>query len=118
MAECFYRAISRTELREGESRAVTVNAWPILLVLWDGRVYAIANACTHANSALTKGRLRHGSIMCPLHGARFDLKSGECAGNVYAPLKTFATRATAEGIEVAVPSEPPDARFIPVCSRR
>ncbi len=110
----FVRAIYDDELHEGKPRAVTLHGWSILLARMDGAVYALVNTCTHGNALLSEGRLRRGTINCPLHGARFDIKTGECIGAAYLPLKNFLTRGIDGWIEIEIPSEPPAAPFIPV----
>jgi hypothetical protein len=53
-------------------------------------------------------------MMCPLHGARFDVKTGRCSGNVYSPLRTFTVQITDDWIEVEVPVETPGKDFAPI----
>lgn len=107
MSETFLPALVEGALSEGEKIGVRVNGWPVLICLVNGVVLAVIDRCTHAASALAAGKLRGGAIMCPLHGARFELASGRCIGGPYSPLKTFAVRLNAGMIEVAVPNTPP-----------
>jgi 3-phenylpropionate/trans-cinnamate dioxygenase ferredoxin subunit len=53
-----------------------VDGVEILLCNIDGSFYAIENRCSHAASKLSNGRLRGHDISCPMHGARFDVRSG------------------------------------------
>lgn len=48
----------------------------ICLVRLGDRYYALDNRCTHAEAQLSAGDVEEGEIACPLHGARFDLKTG------------------------------------------
>ncbi len=43
----------------------------------EGAVHAIDDACTHAGGSLADGELEGTVVTCPLHGARFDVTSGE-----------------------------------------
>lgn len=45
-----------------------------------GDYFAVAPQCSHAALPLLGGRVRGASIVCPHHGARFDLKSGRMLG--------------------------------------
>jgi 3-phenylpropionate/trans-cinnamate dioxygenase ferredoxin subunit len=45
-----------------------------------GAYFAIAPECSHALLPLEGGRVRGSSILCPHHGARFDLRSGRALG--------------------------------------
>lgn len=48
----------------------------VCLVQLGGKYYALDDRCTHAESTLSGGEVEDGEIACPLHGARFDLKTG------------------------------------------
>ncbi len=50
---------------------------PIALYRVDGRIYATHNLCTHAEAYLSDGYLDGSEIECPLHAARFDIRSGK-----------------------------------------
>jgi 3-phenylpropionate/trans-cinnamate dioxygenase ferredoxin subunit len=40
-------------------------------------VYAIGDRCSHAEASLSEGELFEDEVECPLHGAVFDVTSGE-----------------------------------------
>ncbi len=50
---------------------------PERLYLVDGTVYAIGNLCTHEFALLTEGFVEGDAIECPLHQARFSIKTGK-----------------------------------------
>jgi 3-phenylpropionate/trans-cinnamate dioxygenase ferredoxin component len=75
----------------------------LLLVRHDGGLFALENRCSHVDEPLDCGRIRHGWIACPAHGARFDLETGEAIGPPASmPVRTFAVRETDGRIEVAL----------------
>lgn len=86
--------------------AVILNGWPILITQSSGIDYAVLDRCTHAESALHGGRVRRGTIMCPLHGARFDLATGKCTGSPHAALRIFAIKRCDNQIMVEIPNAP------------
>ena len=43
----------------------------------DGEWFAVENRCPHRDVPLDDGALIAGEIVCPLHGARFDLRTGK-----------------------------------------
>ena len=47
--------------------------------LTDG-FYAIEDVCTHDDGILTGGEVEGDEIVCPRHGARFSIKTGEVLG--------------------------------------
>lgn len=45
-----------------------------------GRLYALDDRCSHADTPLSEGRLRGFALVCPLHGAAFDVRDGSHSG--------------------------------------
>lgn len=43
----------------------------------DDGYYAVGAWCSHEKTSLVHGDIENHEIMCPLHGARFDLRSGK-----------------------------------------
>jgi 3-phenylpropionate/trans-cinnamate dioxygenase ferredoxin subunit len=70
--------LSGRALSDGQMTAVDVDGEAILLCRIEGRYYALRDVCSHADQALSEGRLRGNVIYCPLHGARFDVRTGDC----------------------------------------
>lgn len=64
------------ELPVGAQRLVRIAGTQILLVRGEGEVHAVDSLCPHALQPLTGARIRNGTIQCPRHGARFDLRTG------------------------------------------
>lgn len=59
----------------------------------DGRWFAVAPMCSHAAMSLAEGRVRGASIVCPHHGARFDLATGRALGPpATVPIAAWLTR--------------------------
>lgn len=114
MTHVFHRAIRADDLHEGKPAGIVVGGWPVLLALSEDKLHATIDRCSHAASELSTGRIRRGAIMCPLHGARFQLADGKCIGGTYAALMTFETRRDGDWIEVAVPDAAPGFEHMPV----
>jgi anthranilate 1,2-dioxygenase ferredoxin component len=108
--------IAEADLPEGGRHPLRIGGWPILLCRSDGAIRAVIDRCSHQASPLAEGRVRRGMIMCPLHGARFELASGKCLGGGYGPLKTFDVAVTNGVIHVAVPADAPPPEWQPVGS--
>ncbi len=66
-----------SDLKPGEMKRVIVDKQRILLANVDGTFYAIKDQCGHQKAALSKGRLEGFTVDCPLHFARFDMRSGK-----------------------------------------
>ena len=67
-------------LPDGSVAGVVVDGEHILLCNVAGEHYAISNLCSHGETLLSDGKLRGYVITCPLHGARFDVRTGKCLG--------------------------------------
>ena len=100
---------SLAALPAGSMHACTVAGRDIVLCHTKDGVFALDNICTHALAHMHEGRLRGTRLICPLHGASFDVRDGRVLG---APatkaLATYPTRVVDGIIEVAVepPTEP------------
>lgn len=49
----------------------------ILIANVRGRYYATSNICTHEGAKLHEGKLNNNELICPWHGARWDVTSGK-----------------------------------------
>ena len=98
----------RTDLRDGDvgddqQRLVRIEGRNIIVCRSDGLLFALENRCTHDNEALLGGRLRKCSIVCPIHGARFSLKTGMPFGPpAFEPITTFPVRVVDDVVEVSL----------------
>jgi 3-phenylpropionate/trans-cinnamate dioxygenase ferredoxin subunit len=94
------------ELTEGATKRVVVDGTEVLLCSVDGKVYAIEDVCTHDGGALDQGLLEGDRIMCPRHGAYFDVRTGAALTlPAVIPVRTYAVRV--DGDEVFVDLETP-----------
>ena len=104
--EGFVKVADVGELGPGDMKAVEVGAEPVLLVNVDGTIYACDDTCTHALASLSEGDLSGQEIECPLHGAAFNVTTGE----VLTPpadenLKTYAVRVEGDDVLVGPANE-------------
>lgn len=85
-------------------RCVEVGNEPVLIVRTrDGGVHALHNICSHAYARMDEGRLRGTRVICPLHGASFDVRTGAVLGApATVPLRSFPARVVDGRIEVQV----------------
>ena len=66
-----------SEVPRQSIKCVEVAGKRIALFNLGGEFYALADECTHEGGPLSEGEIRGGEVECPLHGARFDIKSGK-----------------------------------------
>jgi len=71
--------VDPAELKEGEPLLGHAGGEAIVLVKQGGEVCAVGAACTHYGGPLAEGIVEGGTIRCPWHHARFDLRTGAAA---------------------------------------
>lgn len=72
------RVAALADLAPESVRTVEVNGCKIALVHTAGQVCAVADRCPHSNASLGEGAVvEEFAIECPLHGAVFDVRTGE-----------------------------------------
>ena len=76
MPEELHKVAPTDEVAPGEVKQYQVEGRPVALCNVDGELYAFEDICTHAFAHLSEGGLEGDRIKCPLHGARFDVKTG------------------------------------------
>ena len=97
------RAAARSDLVQGEVLGVEVEGHSIALYDVDGDIFATDNICTHAYARLSDGWLDGGLIECPLHAARFDVRTGKVLDPpATVDLKTYAVRLVDDEIQVKI----------------
>lgn len=75
---------------EGEKRLVRIGSKKLCLAHYQGKFFAMADACPHMGHSLTQGNFNpYKEIVCPLHTYRFNMISGEEAEQRCKALKTY-----------------------------
>lgn len=110
----WHSLLAEAEFPSEGKLAAKLGGWHVLIARTDDGLFAVNDRCTHQASQLSGGRVRRGFVMCPLHGARFDVTNGKCAGGAYADLRTFPVKVEDGTIMIAVPDLPPAMDEIPV----
>jgi 3-phenylpropionate/trans-cinnamate dioxygenase ferredoxin subunit len=76
-----FTPVTPSDIAPGTTRFVQHQGAAFLIVRdADGSVHALDGLCSHALLPLEGARLRRGHIICPHHGARFDITSGAAKG--------------------------------------
>jgi 3-phenylpropionate/trans-cinnamate dioxygenase ferredoxin subunit len=72
----FYE-IGPADLPNGERLFVEIDGRPIVVFNIAGQYFAIGDVCTHDEGPLGDGDLENYNIVCPRHGAEFDVRNGK-----------------------------------------
>ena len=101
MSQTYLRVIAVDDVPENGNAAVTAFGRSILICRSQGVFYAVANECTHQRQPLLGGRIRGTSLFCPVHGARFDLRTGAASGALtQQPLRTYEVQVQEGWVEI------------------
>lgn len=99
----YYPVCSLEELPSGERLFITFGDFPIVIFNIDGDFFAIEDICTHDDGPLGEGEIDNHEIICPRHGARFDLRTGEVlALPAVKGVHTFPIRVNQGVVEIGV----------------
>jgi 3-phenylpropionate/trans-cinnamate dioxygenase ferredoxin subunit len=80
-------------LADGQTRVIVVGRRMVAVARSGNAYFAIEDVCTHDGAPLTGGEISGCEIICPRHGARFDLRTGEALSPpAYEPVRVFATK--------------------------
>ena len=75
-------------------------------LFWDGEgAFALENACPHELGTLSFGFVEPGQVVCPMHAAVFDLRTGECLDKYTYDTAAYETTVRDGRVWVAVPGE-------------
>ncbi len=99
VAEYVY-AIKADEVRADEIVALEVDDTPVAFTRLDGRIVAFGDVCTHDDGPLHEGTIEDHSVVCPRHGAHFDLYTGKPTFPAPYPIPIYETKI--EGDDVLV----------------
>jgi 3-phenylpropionate/trans-cinnamate dioxygenase ferredoxin subunit len=102
----FVRIAASGEIPPGTCKTATVGGTRIVVARLKDGLYAVENRCSHANAALITSKIHHGSQLgCPVHGARFDLRTGAAKSPpAFTSLETFPVREVDGYVEVGLKS--------------
>jgi nitrite reductase/ring-hydroxylating ferredoxin subunit len=91
-----------SELPPGHMTWVAVDRERVLLVNVDGTFYALSDVCGHQRAVLSKGRLEGYVVECPLHFARYDVRTGALlSGPVAEDVPCYEVRVQGDMVYVA-----------------
>ena len=85
------------DLTDGNTVSVAVGRLMIAIARSGEEFFAIEDVCTHDGAELTGGAIEGTEIICPRHGARFCLRTGEALSPpAYEAVRVFATKVVGE----------------------
>ena len=66
-----------SSLEDGKPQKLSLGDKDVCVARIGQEVFAVADICTHSDASLSEGEISNYKIECWLHGAEFDLRTGE-----------------------------------------
>jgi 3-phenylpropionate/trans-cinnamate dioxygenase ferredoxin component len=73
----FVEIVPVDQLSPGERLFVELGGTSIVLFNLAGKLFALGDVCSHDNGPVGDGEIEDDQIICPRHGARFDIRTGK-----------------------------------------
>ncbi len=92
------------EVPDGAYITREVDGAAVLIAREGETAHVVENLCSHARAKFDGGVFRRGEITCPLHGARFCVRTGEHRGPpAFKPIAAFPTRVVEGRVQAKIP---------------
>ena len=92
------------ELPEGERMFIEVEGRSIVIFNLAGKLYAIGDVCSHDNGPVGDGEIEEHEIICPRHGARFDIRTGKATSlPAVVDIPSYPVQVEGDMIEIGLP---------------
>ncbi|CAN2193287.1 {NirD} Ferredoxin subunits of nitrite reductase and ring-hydroxylating dioxygenases [Candidatus Nanopelagicaceae bacterium] len=93
--------LSLATLAEGKPVRIEKNGESICVARIGDEVFAIDDTCSHADASLSEGEISDFKIECWLHGAEFDLRTGQAlTPPAVSPVKTYQVSVDGDSVTV------------------
>lgn len=90
-----------SQLQQGKPIKIEKDGHSICITRVGNEVFAIDDVCTHSDASLSEGEVSDHKIECWLHGAEFDLRTGQAlTPPAVAPVKTYVVKVDGDSVTV------------------
>jgi len=102
-----YRVAEGGVLPCGQSLRAVLGGIPVCLVRTENdEFFAVSDLCSHEETSLSDGWVDGDQIECPLHGAVFDLRSGDVVAlPATEPIATYSVTVDGDDALVSIAHE-------------
>jgi 3-phenylpropionate/trans-cinnamate dioxygenase ferredoxin subunit len=104
-AKCqFYEIAGVEDLPNGERLFLEVGEASIVVFNIAGSYYAIGDVCSHDDGPVGDGDLDGYQVVCPRHGARFDVRTGQALSlPAVIDIPAYPVRVVDGRLEIGIP---------------
>ena len=94
--------ITFSTLVDGKPQKISLGDKDVCVARIGEEVFAVADTCTHSDASLSEGDVSNYKIECWLHGAEFDLRTGEAiTPPAVQALETFEVRRDGDTVTIS-----------------
>jgi 3-phenylpropionate/trans-cinnamate dioxygenase ferredoxin subunit len=92
------------EVGDGERLYIEIDDQELVLFNIAGEYFAIGDVCSHDDGPLGDGEIDRYDVICPRHGARFDVRSGQATSlPAITDIPAYPVRVSGDSIEIGIP---------------
>ena len=100
----FIAIASIDDLPDGERLYVEIDDQDLVVFNIAGEFFAIGDVCSHDDGPLGEGEIENHDVICPRHGARFDVRTGQVNSlPAVVDIPAYPVRVSEDQIEVGIP---------------
>ena len=94
------------ELDNGQHRVIDIDDTEVVIFKVDDNFFAMENICSHDGGEIASGVVENGEIICPRHGARFCIKTGDVkCPPAYEGVESYSVRVENKMVQVQNPHD-------------
>ena len=91
-----------SSLTAGKAQRIDVDGQPVCVARVGDEVFAIGDTCSHSDASLAEGDITGFKIECWLHGAEFDLRTGEALTlPAVSPVPTYSVHRDGDTVTIS-----------------
>lgn len=92
------------EMGESDRFFIEVDGRPIVVFNISGEFFAVGDVCSHDDGPLGDGELSDYEVICPRHGAKFDVRTGKALTlPAVVEIPAYPVRVNEGQIEIGIP---------------
>lgn len=102
----YFEIAPASELPNGERLFVEIEGKSLVIFNIAGQFFSIADICTHDDGPVGEGDLEGFNVVCPRHGAEFDVRTGKVMSMpAVVDIAAYPVRVVEGMIQVGMPKE-------------